>query len=208
MPTAPVPPLHESAFIVVDVQRLFFERTPWHVPHMPAILPRLKVLLRAARERTVFTRFMTPRRPEDAPGSWQTYYRRWEDVLASRLPAPMFDVVPEVAACAPEAPVCDKFTYSAFESAAFVEAIGRLHPRHVVLAGVETDVCVLATLFGAMDRGFSVWIVEDAVTSADSAASTAILRTVLPRLPEQVNIVPSQHLLAGWEPDTPAADKP
>lgn len=196
--TLPGPPLKESAFIVVDVQRLFFDPTPWHVPAMSSIFPPLKALLRAAGARTIFTRFRTPPRAEDASGSWQTYYRRWRDVLAERLPERLFHIVPEVAACAPEAIVCDKFTYSAFEAARFREALARLRPRHLVMAGVETDVCVLATLFGAVDRGFPVWLVRDAVASADAAASDAVLDTLLPRLPEQVHIVTSHQLLAAW----------
>jgi len=50
-------------------QTLFAERTDWHVPWLERVLPTGTRLSEARRERTVFTRFVPPERPEDAAGA-------------------------------------------------------------------------------------------------------------------------------------------
>jgi nicotinamidase-related amidase len=58
----------QAVHLCVDMQTLFAERTDWHVPWLERVLPVVAHLAEAHRERTVFTRFVPPERPEDAAG--------------------------------------------------------------------------------------------------------------------------------------------
>lgn len=58
-----------------------------------------------------------------------------------------------------------KMTFSSCGASAFVERIEALGRRQVILAGIETHVCVYQTALDLLDRDYGVWIVGDAVSS-------------------------------------------
>jgi nicotinamidase-related amidase len=60
-----------SIHLCIDMQGLFAEPTPWHTPWAARVLPLIEEIVRHHAERTVFTRFLPPSRPEDMPGTWQ-----------------------------------------------------------------------------------------------------------------------------------------
>jgi hypothetical protein len=49
------------------------------------MLPVVAGLASRHPERTVFTRFLPPQRPEQMPGKWQRYYRRWRSATRECL---------------------------------------------------------------------------------------------------------------------------
>jgi nicotinamidase-related amidase len=59
----------------------------------------------------------------------------------------------------------------------------------LVITGGETDVCVLATMLGAMDWGFRVILGTDALCSSADEANDAMMNIYLNRLAEQVETV-------------------
>jgi hypothetical protein len=63
--------------LCIDLQRIFGEDTPWHVPWMRETSPHVEELSRRFPERTIFTRFITPERAQDMPGRWQAYSEKW-----------------------------------------------------------------------------------------------------------------------------------
>ncbi len=191
-----IPP--DAVHVVVDVQRVFAEATPWRVPSFDAVLPNVLRLARHRPERTVMTRFVTPRNAAAARGSWRGYYERWPEVTLERMPRAMLDVVAPLAELAPPALVVAKRTYSSFESAAFRRALRTLGGDTLILSGVETDVCVLATAFGAVDRGLHVVIATDAVTGFSLDSHQAMVAHVYPRIPEQVALMSTDAILAAW----------
>jgi hypothetical protein len=46
---------------------------------MERVLPVVAEIAGRFPQRTVFTRFITPAKPEDMPGMWQRYYQRCPD---------------------------------------------------------------------------------------------------------------------------------
>jgi len=124
------------------MQTLFAERTDWHVPWLERVLPVVTHLAEARRERTVFTRFVPPERPEDAAGAWRRYYAHWRDMTGERLDPRLIQLVPPLAALTPPAIIIDKSHYSPFREPAFLEALERLNADALVITGGETDVCV------------------------------------------------------------------
>jgi len=80
---------------------------------------------------------------------------------------------------------------------------GSLHARlmgvgiHTVLiSGAETEVCVLATVMGAIDRGYRVIIVADAICSGADSTHDAMLKIYKSRFGMQVETVSTAELLA------------
>lgn len=60
--------------------------------------------------------------------------------------------------------VFDKETYSVFENPAFVNFLFGNLIRTVILAGVQTDRCVLATAISGFDRGYEMVVVPELCT--------------------------------------------
>ncbi len=190
----------DAVHVAIDMQRLFAEPTPWRVPSFGAVLPNVLRLAAHAPARTILTRFITPRSPAAAPGAWRGYYRRWRAVTLERMPRAMLDVVPALAALAPPAVTVDKRAYSAFGARAFLAALRRLDADTLILSGVETDVCVLATVYGAVDRGLRVIVATDAVTAFSRPSHRAMLGHVYARIPDQVALLTTDAILAAWRP--------
>jgi nicotinamidase-related amidase len=193
---APLPILATgpAVHVAVDMQRLFAEKTEWHVPDLDAITGNVAALAEAAP--TVFARFVVPQTPEHASGRWRQYYRRWECFTGERLAPGMLDLVAPLARLARPDTVFDKPTYSAFESAAFRTALERTGAEVLIVTGVETDVCVLATVLDALDHGFHVVAVADAMASSSPPAHQATIAHVLPRFDVQIDVADTATVLA------------
>src|SRR6185437_573668 len=94
LPHGPLGP--HAAHLCIDMQTVFAERTDWHLPWLERVLPAVLRLARARPERTIFTRFVPPERPEEMPGAWRRYYRRWRQMTLDRLDPTMVELVPEL----------------------------------------------------------------------------------------------------------------
>lgn len=55
---------------------------------------------------------------------------------------------------------------SSFEQTTLDGELARLGATHVVLAGAQTNWCIRATAYGAIDRGYDLTLVKDAHTTA------------------------------------------
>lgn len=79
--------------------------------------------------------------------------------------------VPEIAAATPEK-TYDKVCFSCFGDEAFLEAVREHMPRgaSLLLAGVETHICVLQTALGGLSAGYNVHVAADAVGSRASSS--------------------------------------
>ena len=190
----------DTVHVCVDMQRLFGEKTQWHTPALAGIMANTARVVAHAPARTIFTRFRTPATAEAAPGQWRTYYARWSEVLADRQSEDMFGVMPDFRRFVPPALEIDKTTYNAFEAPDFQPMLDRLGARALVFTGVETDVCVLATLLTAVDRGYRSIVVGDAVASSNPASHRATLETVVARYEMQIEIAGTGTILANWRP--------
>lgn len=67
-----------------------------------------------------------------------------------------------------------------------------------MVTGSETDVCVLATVLDAVDRGFRVVLVEDALCSSSDAGHDALMTLYRNRFSEQIELIKSQELSMLW----------
>jgi nicotinamidase-related amidase len=191
-----------TAHLCIDMQRLFAPGSAWGMEWMPRILPAIVELAAAHPGATIFTRFVPPPTAESAHGMWRRYYRRWENVTLSRMPAGEIDLVPELARFAPPATVLDKAVYSPWTEGrldALVQATGI---RTVVVTGGETDICVLAAILGAVDRGLRVVLVDDAICSSSDDTHEALMRLYRHRFSHQVEIAETEEVLSAWRKET------
>jgi nicotinamidase-related amidase len=186
--------------VAVDMQVYFAENSEWASPATLAILPMVERLAAHAPARTIFTRFMPPHAEAHATGQWQTYYRRWASVLGQNNDPAIYDLLPPLRRFVPPAHVVDKPTYSAFEAPGFLETLARLGCETVILSGVETDVCVLATALTAVDRGIRVILATDAMASGSAEGHDRILDTLVPRYDRQIETASCSTILERWTP--------
>jgi nicotinamidase-related amidase len=87
-------------------------------------------------------------------------------VLTTQYSKGLGPTVPEVLAQAPGHPPIDKTTFGCFGSEAFRNHVSGLGGRtQLLIAGVETHICVTQTVLGAIEHGFSAHVASDAVGS-------------------------------------------
>jgi nicotinamidase-related amidase len=184
----------------IDMQRLFAEKTEWASPVVHDIAPRVARIAGHAPHLTLFTRFLTPARAEDARGQWQIYYRHWSSVLASNVDADLLDLVAPLRRFVPPARIIDKYVHSAFEAPRFQAALDELEADTIIFTGVETDVCVLATALTAIDRGYRTVLVSDAIASSSPLGHDSSLESIYPRFDQQVELIDTDTLLKDWAP--------
>jgi nicotinamidase-related amidase len=65
----------------------------------------------------------------------------------------------------------------------------------LIITGGETDVCVLATMLGAIDWGFRVILMTDALCSSADETHDAMMNIYMNRFGKQVKTVTTQTLL-------------
>ena len=110
----PFPLTERSVHLCVDMQRIFTAEGPWPAPWTERVLPVVASLAGRHPERTVFTRFIPPERPDQMPGMWQRYYTRWRAATRQCLDLNLLELMPPLAALYPPATVIDKTRYSGF----------------------------------------------------------------------------------------------
>ena len=193
--------IRDAAHLCIDMQNIFARGGVWETPWMERVLPVISSICARYTERTVFTRFITPERPENRRGQWRDYFTTWKRATRDNLAPGALDIVPELARYSPPALVVDKPAYSAF----FGSRLGHLpverHVETVVVSGAETDVCVLSTVLGAVDLGFRVVIVEDALCSSSDTGHDALMTMYRTRFHGQIDLVTSEELFDMWRPD-------
>jgi nicotinamidase-related amidase len=184
-----------TVHLCLDMQKLFAPGGPWVTPWMERVLPVVVQLCEAFPERTVFTRFIPPKKAEAEIGVWRRFYTRWHEVTLQYLDPSLLELVGELARFVPPAIVVDKGRFSAFAAPALAEALNARDTDTLILSGAETDVCVLATVLGAVDRGYRVVIVDDAICSSSDEGHDALLNLYRDRFSEQIETISSQALL-------------
>lgn len=190
----------EAAHLCVDMQKLFAPGAPWGAPWVETTLPTIEMLASALAPRTVFTRFIPPRSLFDAPGSWGRYYATWPQVLREELSPDWLGLLPQLERLALSGHVLDKSVYSPWFQTGLEATLRHRGITTLVVSGAETDVCVLATVLGAVDRGFRVLVATDAVCSSADQTHDAVLTLFRSRMGQQIETASAGQILAAWQP--------
>jgi nicotinamidase-related amidase len=194
-------PIENAVHLCVDMQLIFAKGGIWETPWMERVLPTIADITARYPARTIFSRFITPLSPDEAPGQWRPYFERWKIATRQSLGSSQLDLVPELARYAPPATIVDKSTYSAFFRSPLVNQLLEKQVRTVIVSGAETDVCVLSTVLDAVNIGFRVLIVEDALCSSSDAGHDALMTMYRLRFTEQIDLVKADCLPDIWRPE-------
>jgi nicotinamidase-related amidase len=192
----PVAP--NAVHLCVDMQRMFAEDTAWRTPWMDRVVPVIARLCEAKADRTCFTRFIPAREAAAARGAWSRYWARWPMMTLDRLDPDLVELIPSLAAFVPPARVLDKSIYSPWIENPLDAALREGGVDTVVVTGAETDVCVLATVLGAVDLGYRTIVVTDALCSSADDTHDALIDLYHQRYGEQIETVETEELLDGW----------
>jgi nicotinamidase-related amidase len=98
--------------------------------------------------------------------------------------------VPELAPAAGE-PLIHKRFNSSFEQTALEDELAQLGATHIVLAGAETNWCIRATAYGALERGYDLTLVKDAHTAGTIALENGV------RI-EAANVIHDLNIAMTW----------
>ncbi|MBT7203262.1 MAG: cysteine hydrolase [Deltaproteobacteria bacterium] len=186
----------QALHICIDMQRIFLEPGPWFAEAGLDLLPMIDQLVHARNLPTFFTRFITPSTAMEASGRWQTYYEFWHKVTKEEAGEELLALHPTLQKFANSENTFDKATYDAFASVSFRSNIESAKPSALVFSGIETDVCVLATVLTAVDLGFRTIIAKDAVTSSDLKSHNACFEFLFPRYSQQIEIATVAEILS------------
>jgi hypothetical protein len=97
---------------------------------------------------------------------------------------------PEIAAVLGEHPVVHRgLSFDAFEDEGFASAVSATGRKHLVVAGLMTDGCVMHSVLSALRAGYEVSVVVDATASETAAAHNAALARFT-----QLGVVPRSWL--------------
>jgi nicotinamidase-related amidase len=87
-------------------------------------------------------------------------------ILTTQYRKGLGGIVPEVARAAPGIAPLDKVAFGCFGSAEFEARMAQCAGRdQLVVAGIESHICVAQTALGALAKGFTVHVASDAVGS-------------------------------------------
>ena len=98
----------------------------------------------------------------------------------------------------PPAKVLDKRVYSPWTEGGLDNLLRGSATDTLIITGGETDVCVLATVLGAIDRGFRVIVVTDAVCGSADQTHDALMALYHSRFSEQVEVAKMAEVLDAW----------
>ncbi|MBZ7927673.1 cysteine hydrolase (plasmid) [Ensifer adhaerens] len=181
--------------LCVDMQRMFEEETPWQAKWMSKIADQVTEVATRSAQHTIFTRFVPPTASQDMAGMWRTYYDKWPMMTATRLEPGLIDLISPLQRLVPPARILDKRTYSPWLSGTLERLLIHDHVEEIVITGGETDVCVLATVLGAIDLGMHVVLLKDAVYSSADTTHDAALLLLGNRFSVQVEIATTEEWL-------------
>jgi len=151
--TAPAPPAHDTALMIIDIQNFYFEGGPLPLVHPVEASLQAKRLLEAFRAKglpVIHVQHLPKDRDTPDPTGIEEPYRIHTNVLPK-----------------PGEVVIGKHYANAFRGTDLLETLNRLGVKHLVICGMQTHMCVEAATRAAADLGFDVTVVHDACATRD-----------------------------------------
>ena len=194
----PLPLIERTVYLCVDMQRIFSAEGPWPTPWMDRVLPVVAALANRHPERTVFTRFIPPERPDQMPGMWRRYYRRWRVATRERLDLRLLELMPPLAALCPPARYRQNTLFRLRRTQAD-RALAPTRDGRADRLGIRDRCLCAATVLDAVDIGYRVIVVRDAVCSSSDEGHDMLMRAYHSRYTEQIETADAATILARWE---------
>src|SRR3990170_2057755 len=185
--------------LCIDMQLMFAFETKWASEAIWNALPVIMSICGKYAPSTAFTRFICPKDLSETSGQWTRFYADAEGMLCNNMNPSMMDLLPELKRFCPPARIVDRKVFSAMASSGLRELLVEQSIDTLVISGFETDVCVLATVLTAIDLGFRIVLVRDALASSNAAGEKAALDGIFSRFDQQIEVIDSATLYQAWE---------
>jgi nicotinamidase-related amidase len=130
---------------------------------------------------------------------WRQYYRRWPQMTREVIDPDLIRLLPELELFTPPAMVFDKSRYSPWIDGRLDSLLRGLDADTLIISGGETEVCVLSTIFGAVDLGYRVVVAADGLFSSVSDLHSAVQTLLHDRFSQQVESVLIEEIIDGRE---------
>ncbi len=86
-------------------------------------------------------------------------------IYTEQVPEKLGPTIPAVAEFLKKVDPISKASFSCFKEAKFVQALQRLKRSSLIVAGIETHICVYQTVVDLISQKYGVQVVSDAVSS-------------------------------------------
>jgi nicotinamidase-related amidase len=193
-----IPPL--AVHLCLDMQNLIGPAGPWTAKWALRVLPTIVSLVERAPERCIFTRFVPPPDADRMPGSWRSFYDKWPGLTGREIAPQALELMAPLQLFVPPARILDKTRYSAFANSDLHAWLAEMGAKALIISGAESDVCVLATILGAVDLGYPVFVATDAICSSADPHHDAVLRLYQQRFSQQIHAMPTAEICEAWIP--------
>ena len=186
---------HKDLLIVIDMQNVYKEGQPWGCCSVSTASANIRKLIDSGvfGDNIVFTKFLAPIVPE---GSWADYNRANAAINEDTY---LNEMMEEFKSYLDKYPVLTKSTYSSFEIEELCEMAKEA--EHVVLCGVVAECCVLSTALSAIDKGYPVIYISDAVSGLSPITEAEAANIVSYLAPIQSEVMTTDQYITGEIPE-------
>lgn len=96
-------------------------------------------------------------------------------ILTEQYPKGLGPTLPQLSQLMPEVKPIEKITFSCCANDEFSDKVRELGRRQILLAGIETHICIYQTTMDLIEAGFQVHLLADAVSSRTEQNKTIAL---------------------------------
>jgi nicotinamidase-related amidase len=179
------------------MQEMFRTRSDWAFAAFHGPLPAICAICELAPRRTIFTRFIPPQQSREAAGAWREFYEQWPGMIRAELGEGKLQIARELLIFVKQgAGLFDKQTYSPWHGGQLQDFLSAHKSDTVILTGIETEMCVLATLLGAIDAGLRTILCTDGIESSAKPCHDAMMEVLQSRYGAQLEFASSAEFTA------------
>lgn len=148
-----------DVLVVVDMQNAYLEDQCWACTKTSSCAEKIIELIESgAVDNVVFTEYLAPENPT---GTWVTYNEVNAEVNADEW---LNEIIEDLQPYAEQYPLYSKSTYSSFGNPDFKALMGKA--ARIVITGVMSECCVLATAIDGIDTGTPLVYLTDACSGS------------------------------------------
>ncbi|MDQ5938921.1 MAG: hypothetical protein QG603_523 [Patescibacteria group bacterium] len=137
---------NKKALVVIDVQNYYINDKTKELPR------KISQYIKDNKfDYLIFTKFVN--------NAESNLYQKlnWRKMISS----PDIDICEELTPFIKEGNVFEKNTYSIFKSKSFVDFVDKNNINNLTFCGLDTDACILASMYEGFDLGYDIKIIEE-----------------------------------------------